>query len=75
MTRTSSRNDRTPPKIENPRKQNTKEINTTHCDHHNQLDGLQSFGKSMNSPTIQRVKSDNNKEARKPVIPAITIYA
>ena len=29
----------------------------------------------MNSPTIQRVKSSNNKEARKPVVPAITIYA
>ena len=75
MTRTASHNDQTPPKIENPWKQNTKEINTTHCDHHNQSEGSQSFGKSMNPPTVQRVKSGNNKEARKPVVPAVTIYA
>ena len=75
MTRTSSHNDLTSLKIENPRKQNTKEINTTHCDHHNQSEGLKSFGKSMNSPTVQRVISGNNKEARKPGVPAITLYA
>ena len=39
MTRTSSHDGQTAPKIENPQKQNTKKFNTIHCNHHNQSEG------------------------------------
>ena len=74
MTRTSSRNDRTAPKIENPRKQNTKKFNTT-LRPPQPVGRIVKLRKIHKSPTTQRVKSGNKKEARKPVIPVVTIYA
>ena len=72
-TETSSRNDRTPPKIENPQKQNTRKFNTRHCNHHNQLERSESFGKYTIFPPFKGLKAAALKETRKLVVPVIII--
>ena len=71
MTRTSSRNDRTPPKIEIPQKQNTRKSTLHTVTTTTSQKDRKNFGRSKYFPSTQRVKSGNNKEARKPVVPVV----
>ena len=76
MTGTSSRNDRTPPKIENPREHNTKEIKMTHTATSQTSRKDRKVSENTGFPPPSKgLKSGSTKETRKLVVPVVTIYA